>query len=78
MLVGNKIDLVDKRAISTEHGIEVAKRSGFTGFAETSAKTGINIESTFQTIARLMVKRMRKLEEEDKSSDTKPPIIIGE
>ena len=34
MLVGNKIDLVNKRAISTEHGIEVAKRSGFTGFSE--------------------------------------------
>ncbi len=78
MLVGNKIDLVDKRSISTEHGIEVAKRSGFTGFAETSAKTGINIDSTFETIARLMVARMRKLEQEDKNPDTKPPIIIGE
>ena len=78
MLVGNKIDLVNKRAISTEHGIEVAKRSGFTGFSETSAKTGVNIESTFQTIAKLMVKRMKKLEEQDKSTNTKPPIIIGE
>ena len=78
MLVGNKIDLVDKRAISTEHGIEVARRSGFTGFSETSAKTGVNIESTFQTIAKLMVKRMKKLEEQDKSTNTKPPIIIGD
>ena len=78
MLVGNKIDLNDKRAISTEHGIEVAKRSGFTGFAETSAKTGMNIDSTFETISRLMIERMRRLEQEDESSDAKPPIIIGE
>jgi small GTP-binding protein len=78
MLVGNKIDLKDKRAISTEHGIEVAKRSGFTGFAETSAKNGTNIDSTFQTIAQLMVKRMKKLEEQDKNTGTKPPIIIGD
>ncbi|TFG21290.1 MAG: GTP-binding protein [Promethearchaeota archaeon] len=78
MLVGNKSDLKDKRAISTEHGIEVAKRSGFTGFSETSAKTGMNIESTFQAIAKLMVKRMKQLEEQDKSTNTKPPIIIGD
>lgn len=78
MLVGNKVDLMEKRSISTEHGIEVAKRSGFTGFSETSAKTGMNIDSTFQTIAQLMVKRMRKLEEQDRTSDSKSPIIIGD
>jgi len=78
MLIGNKCDLVNKRAISMEHGIEVAKRSGFTGFAETSAKDGTNIDSTFETISRLMVERMRRLEAEDKNKKGKSPIIIGD
>ncbi|MBN2157214.1 MAG: GTP-binding protein [Candidatus Lokiarchaeota archaeon] len=77
MLVGNKIDLVEKRAISTEHGIEVAKRSGFTGFSETSAKDGTNVDSTFETIARLMVQRMHRLEKEDQSKDKKSTVIVG-
>ena len=63
ILVGNKVDLESYRAISREHGIEVAKQNGMAGFVEVSAKNGINIEEAFNTLTDLMVKRMLKQEE---------------
>ena len=45
-LVGNKIDLKDKRVISKEEGQKFADDNGLL-FFETSAKTGTNIEEIF-------------------------------
>ena len=57
-LTGNKVDLESKRVISREHGIEVAKQNHMAGFVECSAKEGININESFQTLTELMVKKM--------------------
>jgi GTPase SAR1 family protein len=50
-LVGNKVDLADKKVIDTEEGIALAKEFGMS-FFETSAHTGLNIEETFLHIAK--------------------------
>ncbi|KAH0731393.1 hypothetical protein KY290_002414 [Solanum tuberosum] len=46
MLIGNKADLVDSRAVPTEDAVEFAERQGLF-FSETSALSGHNVESAF-------------------------------
>ena len=43
MLIGNKCDLANRRAVSTEEGEQFAKENGLV-FLETSAKTAHNVE----------------------------------
>lgn len=43
MLIGNKSDLSNKRAVSREEGESFAEKNGLT-FLETSAKTADNVE----------------------------------
>ena len=53
-LAGNKADLDDKRAVSTEDGQELATRLG-AQFCETSAKTRMNIHDVFVGVVRLIL-----------------------
>lgn len=46
MLIGNKIDLENRRTVSYEEGAEYARREGMI-FMETSAKTADNVEESF-------------------------------
>merc|ERR1712170_315611 len=46
MLIGNKSDLSNKRAVSKEEGESFAAKNGLT-FLETSAKTAENVEAAF-------------------------------
>ncbi|KAL1350325.1 hypothetical protein HN51_014429 [Arachis hypogaea] len=46
MLIGNKGDLVEKRAVRTEYAVEFAEEQGLF-FSETSALSGENVESAF-------------------------------
>lgn len=62
ILVGNKIDLEDKRDVSSAEGEELAKKFGL-GYIETSAKTGENIEDAFKMLALQIVKRFVVAEE---------------
>lgn len=50
LIVGNKIDLEDKRAVTTEEGEEKAKKHK-AEFLECSAKKGAYIKTLFRTIA---------------------------
>ena len=51
LLVGNKCDLASKRAVPTEQAAAFAEGLGVK-FLETSAKSAINVEKAFATIAR--------------------------
>ena len=51
MLIGNKIDLDSRRAVSTKDGEEFAKHHGLF-FMETSAKSAENIEKAFVVTAQ--------------------------
>ena len=50
ILVGNKIDLSEKRQVHTEDGQALADDLGTT-FTETSAKVGINVKQLFKDLA---------------------------
>jgi small GTP-binding protein len=57
LMVGAKADLANLRKVQHQEAIEMAKSHRLSGFAEVSAKTGENVEKTFETITRLMMKR---------------------
>ncbi len=54
VLIGNKIDLEKERVISKEKGEEIAKQYNFP-FYETSAKTGDNINESFECLIDLII-----------------------
>ncbi|MFX1378827.1 MAG: Rab family GTPase [Promethearchaeota archaeon] len=47
ILIGNKSDLTDQRAVTKERGKEIAEKIKASHFIETSAKLGENIEEAF-------------------------------
>lgn len=49
MVVGNKCDLKEARAVPARDGLEYARRNGC-GFMETSAREMVNIEETFASM----------------------------
>jgi small GTP-binding protein len=50
-ILANKADLKDERVVSFEEGKKMAEELGAAGFWETSAKTGDNVQTVFNTIA---------------------------
>ena len=50
IIVGNKIDLAEKRQVGTEEGQALADKLK-TMFTETSAKVGINVKQLFKDLA---------------------------
>jgi len=57
LLVGNKSDLADKRAVAQAEAKAFAEELGVK-FLETSAKNSINVEDAFMTMAREIKNRM--------------------
>ena len=51
ILVGNKCDMLDEKVVSTEEGAKLADEFGML-FYEASAKTNVNVEKCFQSIAK--------------------------
>lgn len=60
VLVGNKCDLEHKRVVSTNEGREFAAALGI-DFLEASAKSSINVEQTFETMARSIMERVSSM-----------------
>jgi len=59
MLIGNKSDLDQKRAVSYEEGEKFANENGLT-FLETSAKTAKNVEQAFISSARVIYDKIQR------------------
>ena len=59
VLVGNKSDITDQRAISTEQAQELATSLGFKYF-ETSTKVNINVSQTFDSLVDEISEKMMK------------------
>jgi GTPase SAR1 family protein len=57
ILIGNKCDWEEKRAVSTEQGQALADELGIP-FMEVSAKTNINVEKAFFSLASDIKKRI--------------------
>jgi len=55
VLVGNKVDLEDLRAVSYEEGNKNSENLKVTQFIETSAKSGQNVQEAFEQLARAMI-----------------------
>ena len=56
LLVGNKTDLSEKRAVSTEEGKALANQFGI-AFLETSARDNSNVDEMFNQMAIAMQKK---------------------
>ena len=59
MVLGNKCDLDDSRVVTKERGSMLANEHGIK-FYETSAKSGLNVEEAFITLARDIKDKMDK------------------
>jgi small GTP-binding protein len=57
LMVGSKLDLEYKRAVSREEAFDLAEKNNLFGYIECSAKDGRNVEEIFQEISRLMMLR---------------------
>ena len=56
ILIGNKIDLQDARAVSSEEGTALANKIKASDFVETSAKYGDNVEKAFEKLVFQILK----------------------
>ena len=64
ILIGNKCDWEEKRAVSTERGQELADELGIP-FLEVSAKSNINVEKAFYTLAADIKQRLSDTQKTD-------------
>ena len=69
ILIGNKIDLEDKRIVSYDEGNEFAIKNGII-FMETSAKTGEGVEEIFKKSAEEIEKKLQQKNFYDLNSET--------
>ena len=56
VLIGNKIDLEDKREVKTEEGEQLGKEFNYQ-FFETTAKDGVNINEAFEALIKSIAEK---------------------
>lgn len=66
IIVGNKIDMEDKREVSTDEGREFAERLGIP-FFEVSAKDGTCLNELFTTVGKVVLEKNPKMFDETES-----------
>ena len=60
VLIGGKADLLENREVSKDEALEIKESAGLDAVIECDSKTGENVEAVFETISRLMVKRIKR------------------
>ena len=60
IMVGGKLDLQFKRAVSSKEAFEIARKRNLYGFVECSSKDGRNVEDIFYETAKMMLQRANK------------------
>lgn len=68
-MIGNKCDWEDKRVVSTEQGQALADELGIP-FLEVSAKSNINIDKAFYSLAADIKKRLIDSSKNDQTAST--------
>ena len=68
MLVGNKLDLEDRRQVPYEEGKKFQVDFGFLDFFETSAKTGENIKNMFIKVATILYEEYTNYKDSESSA----------
>ncbi len=68
ILVGNKCDMTENRAVSTEEGNELAEALGLQYF-ETSAEDNINVKQTFDALVDEISEKMAETIEKNPNFD---------
>ncbi len=69
ILIGNKCDWEEKRVVSTEQGQQLANELGIP-FLEVSAKSGINIDEAFYSLAADIKSRIIDTAKTDQASSS--------
>uniref|UniRef100_A0A8C1SES5 small monomeric GTPase n=1 Tax=Cyprinus carpio TaxID=7962 RepID=A0A8C1SES5_CYPCA len=77
MILGNKCDMNDRRQVSKERGEKLAIDYGIK-FLETSAKTSVNVEEAFFTLARDIMARLSRKTNDDGQGDRGGPVKISD
>ncbi|XP_055393696.1 ras-related protein Rab-8B isoform X1 [Bubalus kerabau] len=77
MILGNKCDMNDKRQVSKERGEKLAIDYGIK-FLETSAKSSMNVEEAFFTLARDIMTKLNRKMNDSNSSGSGGPVKITE
>lgn len=68
MLVENKVDLLDDPKENEESLIEFTKQEDFCGCFLTSAKTGKNISESMEFLIKLIIERLKNMEDNNISN----------
>ena len=75
-LVGNKVDLEDKRVVSKEMANDVCDINNIKCFMETSAKTGFNVKNIFIEAAKVLYEQHIKMKDRISRPDSIGHLII--
>jgi GTPase SAR1 family protein len=75
ILIGNKCDWEEKRAVSTERGQALADELGIP-FLEVSAKSNINVDQAFYSLASDIKKRLIDSARSDQAAG--PSVNVGD
>lgn len=77
LLIGNKCDLTDDRAIKQQEGAAIAKHYGMK-FLETSAKDSISVLDAFKLMSKEIYNKSTKKAMPNIRTHEKPNVIRGE
>lgn len=77
ILIGNKCDWEEKRAVSTEQGQALADELGIP-FMEVSAKSNINVEKAFFSLAGDIKKRLMDNQQPQQQQQQAPGVQVGQ